>query len=91
MKSSFMFDNDEFVFEVYYTYEKGMSGDGYLQPDDPDVLEYDEIYLIGSIDEDCNISFLKNKYDVQNILSRQILNEIEYAMNDDVENNEYFL
>ena len=46
MKSSFIFENDEFILEVLYTYEKGMDGDGWLVPDDPDELEYEKINLI---------------------------------------------
>ena len=90
MKSSFIFDNNQFVFDVYYTYEKGMSGDGYFQPDDPDELEYDEIYLIGRIDEDGNISFLKKEYNVKNILSYEILDLINDQMQLDLEEKDYF-
>ena len=85
-----MFEIDEYVLEVHYTYEKGMDGDGYLQPDDPDELYYTEILLIGSSDEDGTSTLLKKEYDVKNLLSNGILDRINDAMQDDLEEKDYF-
>jgi len=90
MRSSFIFEVDEFIFEVYYFYEKGMNGDGYLQPDDPDVLEYDEIRLIGKIEEDGIETIFKVEIDVQYLLSHQILDLINDKMQEDLEEKDYF-
>ncbi len=46
MKSSvynMIFNWEEYVFEIYYTFEKGMKGDGYLQPDDDDEISIEKI------------------------------------------------
>lgn len=91
MKSSFIFEIDEFIFDVFYTYEKGMRGDGYLQPDDDDELYYDEVYLIGSFDEDGKATIFNNTYDIQNLLSNKILDTINDAMQEDLEQNDYFI
>lgn len=90
MKSSFIFEIDEFIFDVFYTYKKGMRGDGYLQPDDDDELYYDEIYLIGSCDEDGKGILLNNTYDIKNLLSNEIIDTINDAMQEDLEENDYF-
>lgn len=91
MKSSFIFEIDEFIFDVFYTYEKGMRGDGYLQPDDDDELYYDEVYLIGSFDEDGKATTFNNTYDIQHLLSNKILDTINDAMQEDLEQNDYFI
>ena len=54
MKSSvynMIFNWEEYVFEIYYTFEKGMKGDGYLQPDDDDEIfvSFSESYVILSL------------------------------------------
>lgn len=90
MNCSFIYEIDEYILEVYYTYERGMDGDGYLQPDDPDVLEYNEIRLIGKIDEDGIENIFKDEIDIQYLLSNQILDLINDAMQDDLEEKDYF-
>ena len=90
MKSSFIFEIDELVLDVFYTYEKGMDGDGWLVPDDPDELYYDEIYLIAKSDDVGTIINIENTYDVKNILSYEILDKINDAMQEDLEEKDYF-
>jgi len=89
MSCSFITEIDEFTFEVYYTYEKGMKGDGWLQPDDPDYMEYDQILMVSHISEDGKETFFKHDIDCQEILSAEILERITHEMMEDVENNEY--
>ena len=90
MKSSFIFEIDELILDVFYTYEKGMNGDGWLVPDDPDELYYNEIYLIGRNDDEGTIVNIEKTYDVKNILSYEILDKINDAMQEDLEQNDYF-
>ncbi len=90
MKSSFIFENDEFILEVLYTYEKGMDGDGWLVPDDPDELEYEKINLIGKIEEDGSETIFNMEIDVQYLLSNEILDLINDQMQLDLEEKDYF-
>lgn len=90
MKSSFTTEIDEYIFEVLYTYEKGMDGDGWLIPDDPDELELDQIYLIANINEDGSKTIVNEELDVQNLLSQDILNIINAEMHEDLEKKDYF-
>lgn len=85
MNCSFITEIDEFVFEVHYTYEEGMKGDGYLQPDDPSYLEYDQILLVSHTAEDGKETHFKGKIDCQEILSEQILESISDEMAEDIE------
>tara|TARA_R100001463_G_scaffold3730_6_gene14857 strand:+ start:2252 stop:2518 length:267 start_codon:yes stop_codon:yes gene_type:complete len=86
MDCSFIKEIDEFVFEVNYTYEKGMRGDGWLQPDDPDYLEYDQILLVSHTAEDGTETHFKSEIDCQEILSEAILESISDAMQEDIDN-----
>ena len=90
MKSSFIFEIDDYILDVFYTYKKGMDGDGWNQPDDPDELEYDEIYLIGGFNEDGVGTVFENVHDIKNLLSNEIIDNINYAMQEDLEENDYF-
>ena len=90
MKSSFIFENDEYIFEVFYIYERGMRGDGYLQPDDDDELEYDKINLVGKIEEDGSETIFNVETDVQYLLSNKILDTINDAMQEDLYKKDYF-
>jgi len=90
MKSSFIFENDEYILEVFYNYERGMRGDGYLQPDDDDELEYDKINLVGKIEEDGSETIFNVETDVQYLLSNKILDRINDAMQEDLYKKDYF-
>jgi len=90
MKSSFIFDNDEYILEVLYTYEKGIEGDGWLVPDDPDELEYDQINLIAKIEEDGSETVFNVELDVQYLLSYEILDKINDQMQEDLYKKDYF-
>ena len=90
MKSSFIFENDEYILEVFYNYERGMRGDGYLQPDDDDELEYDKINLFGKIEEDGSETIFNVETDVQYLLSNKILDRINDAMQEDLYKKDYF-
>ena len=90
MKSSFTIDNEEHIFEVLYTYQKGMNGDGWLTPDDPDELDYEKINLIGKINDDGSECFFKVEVDVKHLLSNKILNIITDQMHRDLEEKDYF-
>jgi len=78
------------VLDVFYTYEKGMDGDGWLVPDDPDELDYDEINFIAKIEEDGSETIFNVEIDVQNLLSYEILDKINDAMQEDLYENDYF-
>lgn len=90
MKSSFIFDNDEYIFEVLYTYEMGIRGDGYLQPNDDDELEYNQINLIAKIEEDGSETVFNVELDVQYLLSYEILDKINDQMQEDLYKKDYF-
>ena len=90
MKSSFIFDNDEYIVEVLYTYEMGIRGDGYLQPNDDDELEYDQINLIAKIEEDGSETVFNVELDVQYLLSYEILDKINDQMQEDLYKKDYF-
>tara|TARA_R110000744_G_scaffold168683_1_gene286473 strand:+ start:2046 stop:2306 length:261 start_codon:yes stop_codon:yes gene_type:complete len=84
MKSSFIFNNDEYILEVFYIYEKGMKGD-WDQPDDPDELEYYKINLVGAYDEEGNETILHAEIDIQYLLSDSLLELINDEMQEDLE------
>jgi hypothetical protein len=90
MKSSFIFENDEYILEVFYNYERGMRGDGYLQPNDDDELEYDKINLIGKVEEDGSETIFNVETDVQYLLSNSILDKINDEMQEDLYRKDYF-
>ena len=90
MKSSFIFENDEYILEVFYNYERGMSGDGYLQPNDDDELEYDKINLVGKVEEDGSETIFNVETDVQYLLSNSILDKINDEMQEDLYRKDYF-
>ena len=46
MNYSFIYEYDEYVFEVFYIYEKSTFGGDWMQPPDPDKIEYYEIRLV---------------------------------------------
>tara|TARA_S200002703_G_scaffold110845_2_gene96436 strand:+ start:304 stop:588 length:285 start_codon:yes stop_codon:yes gene_type:complete len=94
MKSSvynMIFNWEEYVFEIYYTFEKGMKGDGYLQPDDDDEIYIEKIELIAFFTEDGQELFCKNNPDVQHLLQHGVVDLINDAVWEDVESNEYHL
>ena len=90
MKSSFIFENDEYILEVFYNYERGMRGDGYLQPNDDDELGYDKINLIGKVEEDGSETIFNVETDVQYLLSNSILDKINDEMQEDLYRKDYF-
>jgi|TARA_R100000152_G_C6752341_1_gene176041 hypothetical protein len=64
------FSYDIFQFEVTFNWEKGMTNDGYIQPDDPDRLEIDATYMTAFTDEEghevklpvpADVTYLMNK------------------------------
>lgn len=85
------FDYDHYTFEIDYTYEKGMAGDGWLQPDDPDEINIEKINMTSYITEDNHVIICKRNFDVKDIISNEILDAIEQAVWDNVEQNEYHL
>tara|TARA_R110000772_G_scaffold14380_1_gene41576 strand:- start:533 stop:808 length:276 start_codon:yes stop_codon:yes gene_type:complete len=90
MKSSFIFENDQYILEVLYIYEKGIEGDGWLVPDDPDELDYYKINLIGKIEEDGSETIYNVEIDIQNLLSNEILDLIYDEMQEDLYKKDYF-
>jgi|TARA_R110002020_G_scaffold280154_1_gene495925 hypothetical protein len=91
MKYSFIYEYEEYVFEVFYIYEKATFTGDWMQPPDPDKIEYYEIRLLSYTTEDGKELFCKQNPDVQHILSGVIIQSIEDAMMEDVEKNEYHL
>tara|TARA_R110000787_G_scaffold136197_3_gene248720 strand:+ start:2424 stop:2684 length:261 start_codon:yes stop_codon:yes gene_type:complete len=73
------FEYDNFTFEVFYTHQKGMKGDGYLQPDDNDRIDIEKIFL-KSYDTDGLILELSEGVDIQYIVNQDITLASEVAI-----------
>ena len=78
--NSIEFEYDIFTFEVLYTYERGMKGDGYLQPDDPDKFDIDSILLKGYVDENGVKIELPDGADMKYIINNDIMLACESAI-----------
>ena len=91
MKYSMFFEYEQYIFEVDYTYEKGIEGDGWMQPDDDDEIFIEKIKMVYYITENNKEIFCKSNPDVQYLLSQEILNIIDQAVWDDIEKNEHYL
>tara|TARA_Y100001951_G_scaffold34969_1_gene27619 strand:- start:26973 stop:27236 length:264 start_codon:yes stop_codon:yes gene_type:complete len=66
------FKYDVFLFKTDYEYQKGLTGDNYLQPDDNDKIDIDRTFMIGYVTENGEELMLKIPADVTYILHKNV-------------------
>ena len=81
---SVQFENDVFLFETFFKWKQGESGDGYLQPDDNDYLNIDSTYMIGYITEDGEKLILETPADVTYIINKDVIDARDEAIDKEI-------
>ena len=91
-KNKFMncvyFENDTILFKTYYTYDEGLKGDGYLQPDDDDRINIDSTYMVGYHTEDGEKLMLEIPADVTYIINIAVIEARDIAIEKQIQNYE---
>ena len=84
--NSVEFKDDVFLFRTDYQYEKGLKGDGYLQPDDNDKIDIDRTFMVGYVTENGQKIMLKIPADVTYIINETVMEARDIAIEKQIEN-----
>ena len=74
------FKYDVFLFKTDYEYQKGLTGDNYLQPDDNDKIDIDRTFMIGYVTENGEELMLKTPADVSFIINETVMEARDIAI-----------
>ena len=74
------FKDDVFLFKTDYLYQKGLTGDNYLQPDDNDKIDIDRTFMIGYVTENGEELMLKTPADVSFIINETVMEARDIAI-----------
>lgn len=86
--TSVYFENDAILFETFYTFEEGIKGDGYLQPDDDDKIVVDCTYMVGYHTENGEKLMLPTPADVSHIINKDVIETRDLAIEKNIYQHE---
>ena len=82
---SIQFEHDVFLFETFFKFKQGESGDGYMQPDDTDDFKIISTHMTGYITEDGKTLIMKKPADVTYIINEDVKKARDEAIEKEIE------